>query len=552
MKRGEIMLKAKPSETPLFTPPGPGAWELESLHFPRPATRYLQETHPAPYKVGTHDFAKFFGLLTDGERIEFINGFAYVQELRASDAEIPERLKRAEMVIAKKMWREQLKEWDEKIKPASIAKHKKLQAVDPDSLSDLELIAHLKRCRDHHATMILQHHKFTGSALIPIGDFIVQVSDWTGLPSSEILELTRGSALLSRGGSGELERVKAVLSRDAVARAILEGSDDPQAKLDALCSLSGESGTAISEYLDSISCRIIEGFDIALPLFEEVPDVLVRTMLNALSSQAESSFDFGARISEIRAKVPAEHQGEFAELLGEVRIMYRLRDERGIYSDIWAAGIMRRAALAAGRRAAELGRMTSAELIIDCSLDEMCALIASAGGPSSEELSRRAEYRRIHTAKDAPHFLGETIAPVAELLTFPATEARVMRAYSMGMSQQFRASHVRNTWKVIHGLAASKGVYTGTARRVSSSADFDRICKGDVLVTESTTEAFNIIVPTLGAIVTDDGGLLSHAAIVSREHGIPGVVGTRDATMRIHDGALVRVDGDTGEVTVLK
>ena len=75
--------------------------------------------------------------------------------------------------------------------------------------------------------------------------------------------------------------------------------------------------------------------------------------------------------------------------------------------------------------------------------------------------------------------------------------------------------------------------------------------QGDVLVTPATTEAFNILLPLLGAIVTDAGGLLSHAAIVSREYGIPGVVGTREGTGLIPDGAQVRVDGDKGEVTVL-
>jgi pyruvate,water dikinase len=94
-------------------------------------------------------------------------------------------------------------------------------------------------------------------------------------------------------------------------------------------------------------------------------------------------------------------------------------------------------------------------------------------------------------------------------------------------------------------------VYEGTARRVNGPRDFDRIQKGDVLVTESTTEAFNILLPLLGGIVTDSGGLLSHAAIVAREYGIPGIVGTRDATERIPDGALVRVDGDAGQVTVV-
>src|SRR4029079_3841699 len=89
------------------------------------------------------------------------------------------------------------------------------------------------------------------------------------------------------------------------------------------------------------------------------------------------------------------------------------------------------------------------------------------------------------------------------------------------------------------------------ARRVSGPSEFSRIAKGDVLVTESTSEAFNVLLPLLGGIVTDNGGLLSHAAIVSREYGIPGVVGTREATERIANGVLVRVDGDAGEVTVL-
>lgn len=70
------------------------------------------------------------------------------------------------------------------------------------------------------------------------------------------------------------------------------------------------------------------------------------------------------------------------------------------------------------------------------------------------------------------------------------------------------------------------------------------------LASRSRGEAFNILLPLLGAIVTDSGGLLSYSAIVPREYGIPGVVGTREATERIPDGTLVRVDGNIGEVTV--
>jgi pyruvate,water dikinase len=72
-----------------------------------------------------------------------------------------------------------------------------------------------------------------------------------------------------------------------------------------------------------------------------------------------------------------------------------------------------------------------------------------------------------------------------------------------------------------------------------------------VLVTASTTPAFNVALPVVGAIVTDSGGILSHAAIVAREFGIPAVVGTGAATRQVPDGALVLVDGAAGEVTVL-
>jgi len=126
-----------------------------------------------------------------------------------------------------------------------------------------------------------------------------------------------------------------------------------------------------------------------------------------------------------------------------------------------------------------------------------------------------------------------------------------MEATGIALGALFGSSEAQHDEDLLRGLAASPGVYEGTARLVSGASDFGRIVKGDVLVTVSTTEAFNILLPLLGGIVTDSGGLLSHSAIVAREYGIPGVVGTREATSRIADGARVRIDGGAGEVTVL-
>jgi pyruvate,water dikinase len=534
-----------------FDPPGPGSWEQDPVHFPRPTTRYFQETHPPAFWRGTNDFARFYGLLIDGLRITYVNGFGYNQLLPAPEAEIPQRFQRAAQVFTQKLWREQLRDWDENCKPSSVAMHRELQAVDPDALSAAELVAYLTRCRDHHAAMIAQHMRFTAGAVLPTGDFLAHVGDWTGVPPSDLLGLMRGSAAVSSGGSNELERLKKAFAGDASARKTLESDGDPAQVLASLRSLAGETGAAISGYLDLVGNRLVDGFDIAEPSVIELPDALIRSMRIVVSGEARNDMNLDARIAEVRARVPAVHENEFNELLGEARLTYRLRDERGVYSDIWAAGLMRRAALAAGRHVAGRGHLAMPEQMLDASLDEMCALVASEGGPSADELAKRARYRASYNAKNVPAFLGPPKPPPPDLATLPPAVGRLMRAMFIGLGHVFGSSEAQNEEQVLYGIAASKGVYEGPARRVSLPSEFGRITKGDVLVTESTSEAFNILLPLLGGIVTDNGGLLSHAAIVSREYGIPGVVGTREATERIVDGIRVRVDGDAGEVTVL-
>jgi len=127
----------------------------------------------------------------------------------------------------------------------------------------------------------------------------------------------------------------------------------------------------------------------------------------------------------------------------------------------------------------------------------------------------------------------------------------MMRALGVAIDALFAPSSAKSEDNVVRGTPASPGTYTGTARLVGGPDDFGRLERGDILVTSTTTEAFNLVLPMVGAIVTDNGGLLSHAAIVSREYGIPGVVGCLDATAKIRDGARVTVDGAAGEVRLV-
>lgn len=533
-----------------FEPPGPGSWNLDPVHFPRPVTRYFAETHPAAFRRGTHEFMAFYGTPIDAMETQYVNGFAYNTMRPAPDEEIPQRFARAEEVWERKVWREQLREWDETFKPAAIAIHRELQAVDPDALPDAELVVYLTRCRDHHAQMMFQHMRFTGSAMLPVGDLLAHLGAWTRVASADSLAMLRGAAPVSAGASGELERLIAAINADPAARAQLDSDTDPGKTLAALREFGGDVGPAMTAYLDLVGCRLLDGFDISGRYALELPDVLLRSIRLSVDGAGNDTDDVDARIAGIRAQVPEEHQAEFDELLGEARLMYRLRDERGVFSDIWASGIMRRAALAAGRRAATRGLVHDPEHIVDANLDEMCTLVSGAGGPSADELAQRFDNRSARTAKDAPPSLGPPPPPPPDPSGLPPGVGRVLHAVGISMGELFGSSETPHEENVLHGLAASGGVYEGTARRISGPAEFDRIVQGDVLVTESTTEAFNILLPLLGAIVTDSGGLLSHSAIVAREYGIPGVVGTRDGTGRIPDGARVRVDGDAGEVTV--
>ena len=109
----------------------------------------------------------------------------------------------------------------------------------------------------------------------------------------------------------------------------------------------------------------------------------------------------------------------------------------------------------------------------------------------------------------------------------------------------------QNDLQVLTGTPAARGRSTGTVRIVRDETAFDKLQAGDVLVCPCTSPPWSIVFPSLSAVVTDSGGILSHPAIVAREFGIPAVVGTGNATDLLVDGQRVTVDGSAGTVTVV-
>ncbi len=103
----------------------------------------------------------------------------------------------------------------------------------------------------------------------------------------------------------------------------------------------------------------------------------------------------------------------------------------------------------------------------------------------------------------------------------------------------------------IKGISASAGEVTGRARIILAQDQFSKFKAGEILVTKATSPAWTPLITLASGVITDIGGILCHAAIVSREIGIPAVVGTQNASMMIKDGDLVKIDGQNGVVEIL-
>ena len=556
-----------------FEPPGLGSWLLDYVHWTRPVTRFMVEIFPEQFVSGFQESLRRYGLLLDHIDLRFVNGFPYAcprpvgapkdavghppkhvwDELMHNDPEISERLKTSERALERKLWGEDLRTWDQETKPAAIRDNLELQAIDPSTLSTEVLLAHLDRCRENLKHQLYLHYLYNVPAFVPVGDFLVHAKEWTGRPASEFQDLLQGATPVSRGSADQLERLAQAIRGDSRARALITSSDAPGEVLDSLKGMSGEVAAALSAYLKFVGYRVVNGEDVGEPYALEMPEILLKAIRSAVEGVGVRTTDgaLAQRTAEVRAAVPKTHRNAFDELLAEARTVYRLRDERALFCNQWAEGITRRAILAAGKPLAENGRIEHSTHLVEAGYDEMHSLIWHGDGPSAEELEQRARYRAEASFADAPPVLGG--APGAPLPAewLPPAAARMERAVGAYLEAVFMAPEVRSEAQKVRGLAVSPGVYEGSARLIHGAQDFARIEKGDILVTRATSPAFNTVLPLLGAIVTDRGGLLSHAAIVSREYGIPAIVGCIDATARISDNARVRVDGNTGEAVMV-
>jgi pyruvate,water dikinase len=148
----------------------------------------------------------------------------------------------------------------------------------------------------------------------------------------------------------------------------------------------------------------------------------------------------------------------------------------------------------------------------------------------------------------APENIGFAPSPPPPAEWLPPASARMQRVVSLVLSLMFDVHQAPKESTRLKGFGVSPGVYEGVVRLIRDVEELPLVQRGDVLVTRSTGPTFNVVMPLIGALVTERGGVLSHAAIVSREYGLPGIVGCAGVTTALKTGMRVRVDGEKGEV----
>jgi rifampicin phosphotransferase len=558
---------ARMQKTPPFTPPGPGVWVIEGTHIVRPVSRWFAEVFPNAMMEGFRFGTSRYCLLLDYLEMAVVNSFVYscaravgapknakgpppklmFKLITKLHPEVRRRIKGAAEVFASRRWREDLARWDNEWKPAIARENTEFQRIDPRTLSDEELVAHLERCRDLVHRAVFRHHSLNIAAMLPLGDLLAHMQEWTGLTPSDVLPVFRGSSRVSLGAVDELNALVQAIGGN---KDVLNGND-PAAVIDALTKRDDAIGEAARTYVDAVGVRVATGYDVADLTIAEMPDVLLGAVRAAVSNDGQrSADDVAKREHDLRMRVPEEHRETFNALLHEARLTYRLRDERGYLNDAWSTGIARRAILAAGERLVAKGRLHEAEHAVDLSPSEIVNLLQGGNIPDADDVAARTEWRTTATLADAPQFLGGVPAgpPPADWL--PPAAARIQRATDVTLNEMFAAQKNQDA-KRIKGFPASPGEVSGVARLVLDPKDMARVRKGDLLVTKSTAPSYNALLPLIRGIVTDRGGTLSHAALVAREYGIPAVVGCGNATEMIRDGANIRIDGTNGSVEVL-
>ena len=305
----------------------------------------------------------------------------------------------------------------------------------------------------------------------------------------------------------------------------------------------------------------IQGYDLRNPTLGETPEVVRRLLREALEVRAENRPHPRLQVDAARERILEEARErlagtplleEFQELAHWCERAYGNRDENGFYTVACPLGLARLHLLEIGRRMVRgTAALEDPVHAVYLHPEEVPGALRGEIPDLAERIARRRREEQWARFNQGPKRLGPPERPLPDTAPFPAPLRKIfdILAWFMEVEPTEEAAHAAHPHRLT-GRAASGGRHTGPARIIRSPGDFHRLQPGDVMVCWVTTGEWSAAFGQVGALVTEEGGFLSHPAIIAREFGIPAVVGTAEALTRITDGEMVTVDGDAGEVWI--
>lgn len=354
-------------------------------------------------------------------------------------------------------------------------------------------------------------------------------------------DLTAGGA---GKGLGDLEsarptialaRIAEIAINDAAARDVLLAAEPPRRIEDVP---RGVTRDALDRWISAYGDRAIREAELATPRWREDNTFPLATLALYVRRGVEGR-TFAPQISEVgaraddasrtvEAKLGIVQRTALRHLIARCHKFARLRERMRAWVT-WVLGAIRVGALEAERRLHRREPALSPEgeipAVFFCTVDEILAVLRG----ENRAIGRVVELRRAEYARDLARPDPET--------TFVGRPSPV-RLEALG-------------GPVLQGHGASPGVVIGPARILGSPAEAARLRPGEILVTRTTDVGWTPLFLAAAGVVTELGGPLSHAAIVARELGVPCVVNAAGATVRLRDGALVRLDGHRGIVELM-
>jgi phosphohistidine swiveling domain-containing protein len=305
----------------------------------------------------------------------------------------------------------------------------------------------------------------------------------------------------------------------------------------------------VTPYGKEFGTKAIWSHEFAFRTWREDP----APVLEQIRGYLETDYDYPKTIDAVREDLDAakrELMDDVPEGEGRDRLQTALQGSLNLnpltpdhhfYVDQGTNARLRLVLMAIGRKLVERGDLHDAEDVMYLRYQELRELMADPSLVDAQATVSQRRDEREAAYRIRPRDWVGTATQTA--LDFPYNGL-------WGFPEKFHRKPSEKAGE-LQGLAASPGVVEGPAKVVESLDQFDEVKDGDVLVCRMTNPAWVVLFTKIVGLVTDAGGTVSHPAVVSREFGIPAVVGTSTATQEIKTGDRVRVNGSTGVVEIL-